>query len=91
MLFLKCSCCKAETGLSTSRRLGGKGGGAHEVNRRAALASCQFGHTGLTQFCTTMNLSPPVSTDVYQKHLIQIENATKKHAEEVMNGAAERL
>ena len=61
------------------------------MNRRAALASCQFGHTGLTQFCTTMNLSPPVSTDVYQKHLIKIESATMKHAEEVMNGAAERL
>lgn len=90
-LFLKCSCCEAETRLSTSRRLGGKGGGAHEVNRRAALASCQFGHSGLTQFCTTMNLSSPVSTDVYQKHLIQIEKATMKHAEEVMNGAAERL
>ena len=90
-LFLKCSCCGAETHLPTSRRLGGKGGGSHEVNRRAALASCQFGHTGLTQFCTTMNLSPPISTDVYQKHLIQIEKATKKQAEEVMNGAAERL
>ena len=89
-LFLKCS-CEAETPLSTSRRLGGKGGGAHEVNRRAALASCQFGHTGLTQFCTTMNLSPPVSTDVYQKHLIKIESATMKHAEEMMNGAAEQL
>ena len=39
-LFLKCSCCEAETPLSTSRRLAGKDGGAHEVNRRAALASC---------------------------------------------------
>ena len=86
---MKCSCCKAETRLSTSRRLGGKGGGARVVNRGAALASCQFGHSGLTQFCTTMNLSLPVSTDVYQKHLIQVENATKKHAEEVTNGAAE--
>ena len=38
-----------------------------------------------------MNVLLPVSTDVYQKHLIQIENATRKHAEEVMNGAAERL
>ena len=38
-----------------------------------------------------MNLLLPVSTDVYQKHLIQIENATRKHAEEVMNGAAKRL
>ena len=61
------------------------------MNRRATLASCQFGHTGLTQFCTTMNLSPPVSADVYQKHLIEIEKAAKKQAEEVMNGAAERL
>ena len=60
LLLLKCSCCEAETPLSTSRRLGGKGGG-------------------------------PVSTDVCQKHLIKTENATKKHAEEVMNGAAERL
>ena len=60
LLLLKCSCCEAETPQSTSRQLGGKGGG-------------------------------PVSTDVCQKHLIKIKNATKKHAEEVMNGAAERL
>ena len=90
-LFLKCSCCKGETRLSTSRQLGGKGSGLHEVHRKAALVSCQFEDTGVTHFCTMMNLSLPASTDVYTKYPIQIENATRNHAKEVMNGAAERL
>ena len=89
-LFLKYSCCKAKTRLSTSRQLGGKGSGLREVHRKAALVSCQFEGTGVTHFCTMMNLSLPASTDVYTKYPIQIENATRDHAKEVMNGAAER-
>ena len=38
-LFLKCSHCNAQTPLATSNRLGGKGGGAYEVNRRSVLSS----------------------------------------------------
>ena len=34
LLYLKCSSCDCITPLQTSKRLGGKGGGAHEVNRR---------------------------------------------------------
>lgn len=90
-LFLKCSACKVMTQLSTSKRLGGKGGGSHEVNRRAALASGQLGHAGLSQFCAVMNLPPPVAKEAYKKHLIQIEKATKSNAEEVMKDAAKRL
>jgi hypothetical protein len=90
-LFLKCSYCKVETPLATSKRLGGKGGGSHEVNRRAAMALCQVGHAGLSQFCAVMNLPPPVAKEAYKKHLIQIEKATKSNAEEVMKDAAERL
>jgi hypothetical protein len=77
--------------LSTSKRLGGKGGGAHEVNRRAALASYQFGHSGLSQFWAGMNLPPPVAKDAYNKHLIQIEKAAKVNAEDIMKDASKRL
>ena len=42
-LFLRCSICKHETPLKTSKRLGGVGGGAHEVNRRSVLASQKLG------------------------------------------------
>ena len=38
-LFLKCTACDTVTPLSASNRLGGKGGGSHEVNRRAVLSS----------------------------------------------------
>lgn len=39
-LFFKCSCCKAETRLSTSRQFDSNGGGPHEVNQKYALVSC---------------------------------------------------
>ena len=39
LLYLKCSSCDCITPLQTSKRLGGKGGGAHEVNRRSVLSS----------------------------------------------------
>ena len=90
-LFLKCSECQVVTPLLTSQRLGGRGGGSHEVNRRAVMASYHFGHAGLSQFCAVMNLPPPVAPEAYNKHLIQIERASKIQAEEVMNDAAARL
>ena len=90
-LFLKCSLCGFEMPLSTSKRLGGQGGGSHEVNRRAVLASTQFGHAGLTQFCAGMNLPPPVTKTCYNEHLIKIEKAAIANAEEVMLESAKRL
>ena len=79
------------TQLSTSKRLGGRGGGSHEVNRRTVLASGKLGHAGLSQFCGVINLPPPMAKEAYQNHLIQIEKATKRNAEEVMKDAAKRL
>ncbi len=73
--------------MSTSKRLGGKGGGSHEVNWRAALASGQLGHAGLSQFCAVMNLQPPVAKEAYKKHIVQIEKATKSNVEAVMKDA----
>lgn len=90
-LFLKCSSCEVVIPLSTSKRLGGNGGGAQEVNRRAALSSHQFGHAGLSQFCAGMNLPPPVAIEAYNKHFIQIEKAAKANAEEIMKDAAKKL
>jgi hypothetical protein len=88
-LFLKCSSCKIETPLSTSKRLGGKGGGAHDVNRRSVLAS--LGQNGLTNFCAAMNLPPPVTKKAYNEHLIQIEKAAIGNAEQQMQDAARRV
>lgn len=82
-LFLKCCECQVVTPLLTSQRLGDRGGGSHEVNRRAVMASYHMGHAGLSQFCAVMNLPPPVAPDAYNKHLIQIEKASKIQAEEV--------
>ena len=68
------------TQLSTSKRLDGRGGGSHEVNHRAVLASGKLGHAGLSQFCGIMNLPQPVAKEAYQNHLIQIEKAMKDAA-----------
>ena len=62
-LFLKCSKCQVVTPLFTSQRLGRRGGGSHEVNCRAVIASYHMGHAGLSQFCAVMNLPPPVAPD----------------------------
>ena len=75
-LFLKCTACDVETPLSTSKRLGGKGGGPREVNRRAVLSSHQFGHAGLANFCAGMNLPPPLAKKAYNEHLKQIDHRT---------------
>ena len=69
--------------------MGGKGGGAHNVNRRSVLAS--LGQSGLTNFCAAMNLPPPVTKKAYNEHLIQIENATIGNAEQQMQDAARRV
>lgn len=90
-LFLKCSFCEVETPLVTSNRLGGRRGGACEVNRRSVLASQSMGHAGLSQFCSIMNLPPPVTQKAYNQHLEEIEKVSKKHAENLMQDAADRL
>ena len=81
-LFFRCSCCNIETPLSTSKRLGGKGGGAHDVNRRSVLASHHMGQSGLSNFCATMNLPPPVTAKAYNEHLKQIEKVAIGNAEQ---------
>ena len=90
-LFLKCSFCNVETQLKTSNRFGGIRGGACEVNRRSVLASQPMGHAGLSKFCATMNLPPPITQRAYNQHLVEIEKHSTKHAEEVMQEAAGRL
>ena len=90
-LFLRCSNCHHETELKTSKRLGGVGGGAHEVNRRSVLASQKLGQAGLADFCARMNFCPPVTKKSYNDHLIQIEKAAVEHARTQMQDAAGRL
>ena len=77
--------------MSTSKRLGGKGGGSHKVNRRAVLASYQFRHAGLKNVCVGMNLPPLLAKNAYNEHLKQIEQASTNHAEQVMKDTAKRL
>ena len=81
-LFIECDKCGNKTPLNTSKRLGGKGGGSHEVNRRSVLASRQWGLTGLTRFCAGMGLPPPVTKKAYNQHLTQIEMHSIANAEE---------
>ena len=90
-LVMKCELCQHETLLHTSKRLGGRGGGAFEVNRRSVISSHQFGRVGLSNFCAGMNLPPPVTKKAYNDHLIQIEKVATKNAETQMQEAAQRL
>ena len=75
----------------TSKRLRGRGRGAHEVNRRAVLAPPQMGHAGLSQFCAGMNFPPPVTKKAYNDHQIQIKSTAEDNAENLMKDAAKRL
>ena len=83
-LYLECSICEAQTPLLTSKRLGGRGGGAQEVNHRAVLAAPQLGHAGITQFCA-------VTKKAYNNHQIQIKTIVVDNAETLMKDAAKRL
>ena len=80
-------CVNMKTELKTSQRLGGIGGGAHEVNRRTVMASQKIGQAGLVDFCASMCLPPPVTKKSFNGHLVQIE----KHANSQMEDAAKRL
>lgn len=77
--------------MKTSKKLGGVGGGAHEVNRRSVLASQKLGQAGLTDFCARMNLPPPVTKKSFNELLIQIEKAAVEHAKVQMQDAARSL
>ena len=85
-LIIKCNNCEAVTPLSTSRKLGGKGGGAAEVNRRAVMATMSSGsrHTTLQKICTDQNLPETVTSNAYQQHLVQIEKSATKNTEKIM-------
>ena len=88
---MKCSLCHTITALETSRRLGGKGDGPYEVNRRSILSSNQWGHAGLAKFCAGMDLSPPVTKKAYNQNMKQIERIAISNAEKLMCEATERL
>lgn len=95
-LYLVCSSCHCKPPLKTSKRLVGKGGGAHEVNRRSVLSSHQWSLAGLTKFCTGMELPPPVSKKAYNQHMFIYltsppEEIAVENVETLMCKAAERL
>ena len=68
-LFLKYDQCGNITALDTSRRLGGHGEGAHEVNRRSVIAAHHMGLASLTKFCGRMDLPPPLTSKAYNNQL----------------------
>ena len=91
---MKCSTFNSITPLQTSKRLGGKGGGAHKVNRRSVLSSHQWGRTGLATFFAGMELSPLVAKKACTcttSTLKRIEKIPVDNAEKLMCEAAERL
>ena len=92
-LIIKCNNCEAVTPMSTSRKLGGKGGGAAEVNRRAVMAAMSSGggHATLQKLCTDLNLPEPVTSNAYQQHLVQIDKSATRTTDKIMCEGAERL
>ena len=72
-------------------KLGGFGGGAREVKRRSVLASHKLGLAGLTDFCSRMNMSQPVTKKAYNDHLVKIEKAALENARVQMQDAGRRL
>ena len=90
-LAIECENCFSSTPIIVSDRLGGKGGGASELNVRSVLASISIGHAELERFCGIMGLPPPVSKRAYNEHLKKIRNVAVDTTYNVMIDAANRL
>ena len=96
--YLACSLCCSKTPLETSQKLTGskrldkRGGQAtYEINCRSVVASLESGRAGLERFCGILNLPKPLSKAAYNKQLLQLEEASVKVCESIMNEAATRL
>ena len=88
-LYLECSLCQVSTDLGTSSKA--KSNVVSEVNIRSVYAAQSFGLAGLEQFCTTMNLPPPVSKNLFYSISKMINKECKKRADTNMKCAANHL
>ena len=59
-----------------------------DINVRSVLASQGMGQSGLTQFCSTMGLTPPVTKKPYTGILKHLSTNSKNVADDFMNDAA---
>jgi len=87
-LFIFCSNCRSKTQFSTSKKMLGRPG-CFEVNRRSVLASQS--RQKLANFCTTMNLPPPILSKPYSAHLKEMHLCYLTEAHNKMKDAAKRL
>ena len=62
-----------------------------DINVRSVLASQGMGQSSLTQFCSTMGLTPPVTKKPYAGILKHLSTNSKNVADDFMNDAAARL
>ena len=58
---IECKHCKYTTPPPVSKRIGGIGGGALELNLRSVIASLSMGRAKLERLCGIIGLPPPIS------------------------------
>ena len=84
-LFVKCSECGQQTKLNTSRKIVGKVG-VYEV-----MVFETSGKEKLSQFCTRINLLPPITKKALNEQLNQVTSEAEDHALDIMLDACARL
>ena len=90
-LIIRCTACKAETEVRTSKTIILSSQPIPEVNIRSVYASQSMGHSGLTQFCGIMNMPPPVNQGPYNKINKHVFLKAKEKTELVLKEAANHL
>ena len=92
-LSLKCSRCNNLSSFYTSQRLSQKTANNNfDINVRSVHASQnRMGHSGLNDFCATMDMGAPVTSNAYTKIMKNLSTNSVDLAEKLMNDAAERI
>ena len=89
-LSWQCTLCHHSTDFSTGKRCG-ENKNVYDTNLRSVYASQTMGRAGLVNFCSIMDLAPPVNKAPYNKIQNELDTTLNKQAETVMKEAASRV
>ena len=90
LLFHCSDCNKYITSFNSSKTTNSKLSSAYEINIRYVLASISIGRAGLSKFCSTMDLPPPVTPSCYNNILKKLSTCSAEQANNIMKESANR-
>ena len=91
LLFHCSDCSKYITSFNSSKTTNSKLSSAYEINIRYVLASISIGRAGLSKFCSTMDLPPPVTPSCYNNMLKKLSTCSVEQANNIMKESDNRL